>query len=193
MVFGGLKGDVAARDNIHPYWDAEKRHEIESFKSQCDALSFKLLEIFATKLGLPPAYFTSAHDDACGPPNALRMLHYPKLETRVDDDLPRLRPHTDWGSLTFVWPRSGGLEVETPSGKWKEVPLVPGGVVVNIGDALDLWSGGVLKSTLHRISFKNLPFDRSRWSMAYFVNPNKGESFLRRGLLVEREDELTTT
>ncbi|KAK7211586.1 hypothetical protein V2G26_018764 [Clonostachys chloroleuca] len=37
---------------------------------------------------------------------------------------------------------------------------------------MSLWSGQALKSTLHKISFDNLPIDQTRWSMAYFVNAN---------------------
>ncbi|ETS80346.1 hypothetical protein PFICI_07875 [Pestalotiopsis fici W106-1] len=172
MVFGGVKGEVQDTHGLNTYWDAAKREEIETFKAQCHELSHKLLRTFAQEFGLPSTYFSEAHSDASNPPNVLRMLHYPKFETRPANDIPRIKAHTDWGSITFVFPRSGGLEVETPSGEWLEVPLVPGGVVVNIGDALHLWSGRALKSTLHRISFDRLPIDQDRWSIAYFVNAN---------------------
>lgn len=176
MVFGGVRGEVIRGINLHPYWNVAKRKEIEDFKSRCNDLAHKLLRIFAINFGLPVEYFTSAHDDAKNPPDVLRMLHYPAMKEKPSDEIPRLYSHTDWGSLTFVWPRSEGLEVETPKGNWLPVPLIPGGVVVNIGDALSLWSGMALKSTLHKISFDNLPINQSRLSMAYFVNANQGES-----------------
>ncbi|KAF1812810.1 hypothetical protein P152DRAFT_503338 [Eremomyces bilateralis CBS 781.70] len=84
------------------------------------------------------------------------MLHYPTLNERPDKNFPMLYTHTEWGSLTFVWPQSGGIEVETPSNRWMEVPLISGGVVVNVGDAMSFWSG-TLKSTLHKINFDHLP------------------------------------
>lgn len=175
MVFGGTKGDVAQGKNIPSWWDAEKRADVEDFKSQAHKLGLKLLEVFATHFSLPAEYFSAAHNDERGPGSVLRMLHYPKLEERPDKNFPRLYSHTDWGSVTFVWPQGGGLEVETPSKKWMPVPLVPGSIVVNIGDALSLWSDKTLKSTLHKISFDNLPIDQDRWSMAYFVNANQGK------------------
>lgn len=172
MVFGGVKGDIVQGDNIHPWWDAEKRAKVEEFKEMTHNLGLELLKVFATSFGLDPEYFTSAHNMNQGPGSVLRMLHYPKLGEKPKQDFPRLYSHTDWGSLTFVWPRSGGLEVETPSKRWLEVPLIPDSIVVNVGDAMSLWSGQALKSTLHKISFDNLPIDQTRWSMAYFVNAN---------------------
>lgn len=175
MVFGGTKGDILKGDNLHSWWDLEKRQKVEDFKAKSNDLALELLRVFATSFGLEPDYFSSAHQSDEGPGNVLRMLHYPKLNERPDKNFPRLYSHTDWGSLTFVWPRGGGLEVETPSKEWMAVPVIPGSVVVNVGDALSLWSGQALKSTLHKISFDNLPFDQDRWSMAYFVNANKGK------------------
>ncbi|CAG9957010.1 unnamed protein product [Clonostachys rosea f. rosea IK726] len=195
MVFGGVKGDIVQGDNIHPWWDAEKRAKVEEFKGMAHNLGLELLKVFATSFGLDPEYFTSAHDTNQGPGSVLRMLHYPKLGEKPKEDFPRLYSHTDWGSLTLVWPRSGGLEVETPSKRWLEVPLIPDSIVVNVGDAMSLWSGQALKSTLHKISFDNLPIDQTRWSMAYFVNantrwdrPNKREIDAKLEILKREED-----
>ena len=180
-MFGGVRGEIVRGDNLGSWWDSQKRSEVEDFKKECHELAEKLLELFAAHFGISTTYFVDAHDPGKGPGSVLRMLHYPKLEERPDVSFPRLYEHTDWGSVTFVWPQSGGLEVETPKKKWMPVPLIPGGVVVNIGDAMALWSGGALKSTLHKISFDNLPIDQDRWSMAYFVNANTGKSL---GLLL---------
>ncbi|KAH7268083.1 hypothetical protein B0J15DRAFT_544968 [Fusarium solani] len=103
------------------------------------------------------------------------MLHYPKLDERPDKNFPRLYSHTDWGSVTFVWPQGGGLEVETPSKKWMPVPLIPGSIVVNIGDALSLWSGKTLKSTLYRISFDNLPIDQDHAKLEILKRDHEGK------------------
>lgn len=176
MAFGGIKGAVKEGGNIPSWWDADRRNRIEQFKASSHALGIKLLQVFAREFGLSTDYFSSAHCAGKGPGSVLRMLHYPQLDSQPDVSFPRLYAHTDWGSLTFVWPQSGGLEVETPAKEWMEVPLLPGAIVVNVGDALSLWSGGALKSTLHRISFDKLPIDLDRWSMAYFLNANEGMS-----------------
>ncbi|KAL4794223.1 hypothetical protein BDV19DRAFT_390498 [Aspergillus venezuelensis] len=173
IVFGGTKGEILKTAALHAYWTSDKSAEIEEFKSACHELAQKLLRVFAIDFGLAPDYFAKAHCDTSDPPDILRMLRYSKFDTQPAADIPRTRAHTDWGSVTFVWPREEGLEVQSPSGEWIEVPLVPEGVVVSIGDALQLWSGRALKSTLHRISFDGFPIDKDRWSMSYFVNANK--------------------
>ena len=67
----------------------------------------------------------------------------------------------------------GGLQVRTTSGGWEDVQYLPGALIVNIADALEFWSGGTLKSTLHRVV---MPRDAdeavSRFSMAFFVQPD---------------------
>ena len=58
--------------------------------------------------------------------------------------------HKDPGYLTLVMQDDhSGLEVETADG-WIPAPL-PGALVVNIGELLELASDGYLKATLHRV------------------------------------------
>ena len=44
-----------------------------------------------------------------------------------------------------------GLEVMDAKGGWIDAPPVPGGLVVNIGDMLEFWSGGGFVATSHRV------------------------------------------
>ncbi|KAF2767783.1 Clavaminate synthase-like protein [Teratosphaeria nubilosa] len=172
MTIGGAKGEIIKGHNVPSWWDEKKRQEVEDFKTRAHALAMKLVEVFARSFGLPPDYFSEAHNDELGPGSILRMIHYPRLDIKLSADIPRCYAHTDWSTMAFVWPQSGGLEVETPSKRWMEVPLIPDSVVVNIGDAMSLWSGQTLKSTLHRVSFDKVPIDQERWSMVYFLNAN---------------------
>ena len=43
--------------------------------------------------------------------------------------------------------------------------------VINIGNMLEVWSGGRLRSTLHRV---HPPPGEDRYSLAYFVHPKTG-------------------
>lgn len=97
------------------------------------------------------------------------------MEERPPNGFQRLYAHTDWGSLTFVFSAKSGLEVKDTKGNWTHVPVVPGGIVVNVGDALALWTGNMLKSTLHRVTWESVGIDDDRYSIAYFVNPNSGK------------------
>jgi isopenicillin N synthase-like dioxygenase len=172
IQFGLPAGRILQTDNLPSWWDQAKRKEIEAFKSQCYDLSMDLMSSFAAELGVDEDFFCKSHLHS-EPGNNLKFIKYPRMEEQADG-IPRLSEHTDWGSLTFVFSTQGGLEIRDPKDEWCHVPVVPGGIVVNIGDALSLWTGKALKSTLHRITWENLSMDNDRYSIAYFVNPNYG-------------------
>lgn len=99
----------------------------------------------------------------------------------------RAGAHSDYGSLTLLFqlPGQPGLEIRTPGGgEWEAVGVDPaaaagcGGVeralpiLVNIGDLLEDWTGGLLKSTVHRVVFPTGGEEGcDRYSMAYFCHP----------------------
>ncbi|CCM01792.1 uncharacterized protein FIBRA_03859 [Fibroporia radiculosa] len=63
-----------------------------------------------------------------------------------------LSAHTDFGSLSFLHNRLGGLQVLAPgTDKWQYVKPLPGHAICNIGDSLNIFSGGILRSNMHRV------------------------------------------
>jgi isopenicillin N synthase-like dioxygenase len=44
-----------------------------------------------------------------------------------------------------------GLQAKTVSGEWVEVTPIPGTLIINIGDMLQKMTGGLYKSTPHRV------------------------------------------
>ncbi|KAL4787869.1 hypothetical protein BJX76DRAFT_353903 [Aspergillus varians] len=174
MTFGLPAGQLSQNPNLHSWWDAAKVAEIESFKSQCNDLTSRILPCFAVHMGLPASFFEASHNQPVLPGNALKFMKYPKMPARPDGLGARLTAHTDWGTLTLLFTKAPGLEVRDPTNKWHDVPVVPGGIVVNIGDALSFWTGRKLKSTMHRISWEKVPFDQDRYSIPYFVQPSFG-------------------
>jgi isopenicillin N synthase-like dioxygenase len=124
----------------------------------------RLLQPFALALEMPEAYFLERYRE---PLARGSVLHYPP-------DSSRLRlgtsAHTDYGGLTFVAQDDvGGLQVETPSGHWVDVPPLTDALVVNVGDLMALWTDGRFRSTRHRV---RSPRDRDRYSMAVFYDPS---------------------
>lgn len=51
------------------------------------------------------------------------------------------------------------------------MPVVKDAICVNIGDLLSYWTGGLLKSTVHRVVVPKGGEQRDRYSMAYFCHP----------------------
>ena len=135
------------------------------------------MSCFERQMGLEDGYFRSVHQHK-PPGNNLKFLKYPTMDVQPDARTPRLYAHTDWGSLTMVFTSSPGLEVRHPKDhSWVHAPVVPNGIVVNVGDALALWTGNRLKSTLHRITWESVSIHSDRYSIVYFVNPNAGMFF----------------
>jgi isopenicillin N synthase-like dioxygenase len=106
------------------------------------------------------------------------MLYYPKTTSSTPSDATQIRAgaHSDYGSLTLLFrlPGQAGLELHTSAG-WIPVPVTPPGsassnppILVNIGDLLCYWTNGMLKSTVHRVTFEG---GEERYSMAYFCHP----------------------
>lgn len=95
----------------------------------------------------------------------MKLIHYPGQE--VGGSSQGVGAHKDPGYLTLVMQdHHSGLEVETADG-WISAPPLPGALVVNIGELLELASNGYLKATLHRVV--SPPPGVSRLSCAFFM------------------------
>ncbi|KAF2477665.1 Clavaminate synthase-like protein [Lindgomyces ingoldianus] len=96
-------------------------------------------------------------------------LRSPEDDRKVENTWSRA--HNDFGSLTLPWSQKiAGLQLKTLSGEWKYVPPVDNGIICNVGNTLDFWSAGYLKSTTHRVV--RPPRDQShihRLGLFYFV------------------------
>ncbi|KXS97179.1 hypothetical protein AC578_877 [Pseudocercospora eumusae] len=173
MCFGSVANANLTCDNIPSWWTADKRQQSEAFRAACNGVAQKLLGAFAMAMNLESDFFSCAHSPNKEPGNVLRLIRYPALDKPVDSNFPRLGEHTDWGTITLLFATQPGLEVLSPDDKrWVQAPMIEDGIIVNVADGLALWTGGLLKSTKHRLSWESLPSDKSRESMAYFVNAN---------------------
>jgi isopenicillin N synthase-like dioxygenase len=81
--------------------------------------------------------------------------------------------HTDFGSLTLLFNRLGGLQVLLPgTNKFSYVRPLPGHAIINLGDALVKFSGGVLRSNIHRVvAPPGAQAKATRESLVYFMRP----------------------
>ena len=43
--------------------------------------------------------------------------------------------------------------MKSPSGQWISAKPIPGTILVNIGDLLEMWTGGLFPATRHRLDF----------------------------------------
>ncbi|CAG8550592.1 9159_t:CDS:2 [Ambispora leptoticha] len=52
----------------------------------------------------------------------------------------------------------------------KSAPIIPGCILINLGDLLEFWTKGLLKSTKHRVVFRSDTCKFDRYSIAYFCH-----------------------
>ena len=110
----------------------------------------------------------------------MRLINYPAISSRNahengGNDV-RAGEHTDYGSLTLLFRQpcdQGGLQVRRNS-QWVDVPCLKDAVVVNIGDALEFWTAGRLRSTIHRVAFPRSASENvRRLSIPVFIQPDR--------------------
>lgn len=138
-----------------------------------NALARRLMSAFARGLDLDPEFFDAAIDKDI---SMLRAIHYPHMDTPPLPGQMRAGAHTDYGSLTIVRQEEapGGLEVFTQDGDWEPVPVVPGALVVNIGDLMAQWTNDLWISTRHRVRppRPDSTGNTRRMSLVFFHQPN---------------------
>ncbi|CDO69473.1 hypothetical protein BN946_scf184817.g33 [Trametes cinnabarina] len=145
---------------------------IKPFVQKSLAINHFLIDVLNDKLGLPKGALAALHnpDEASG--CTARCIRAPPRLERANKTF--LNPHTDFGSLSFLHNRLGGLQVLPPgSDKWYYVKPIPGHAICNIGDALNIFSGGILRSNVHRVMpppGEQANFER--FSLVFFTRPN---------------------
>lgn len=127
----------------------------------------RLLRAWALSLGSPENAFDQAFAE--NPFPLTKIVRYPGKSN--PDPQQGVGSHRDGGVLTLllVEPGKGGLQVEH-DGQWIDAPPIPGAFVVNIGEMLELATGGYLKATLHRVMSPRIGSDRI--SVPFFFNPS---------------------
>ncbi|KAI5481184.1 hypothetical protein MNV49_005619 [Pseudohyphozyma bogoriensis] len=107
----------------------------------------------------------------------LRVVGYPPLESDPEGGVETDKgiscgAHTDYGCLTFLLQDDipGSLQVEAKDGSWIPADAVPGSLVVNIGDIINVLTNETYKGTMHRVIHRG---DRYRVSMPFFFEPSQ--------------------
>ncbi|QSI32807.1 isopenicillin N synthase family oxygenase [Variovorax sp. RKNM96] len=145
------------------------RETILDYMAAVTQLGHRLMEGIALSLGLPVTYFAERY--TADPLILFRLFNYPSQPVPEGLDVQwGVGEHTDYGLLTILHQDNvGGLAVHTPGG-WIDAPPIAGSFVCNIGDMLDRMTGGLYKSTPHRV--KRNTSGRDRLSFPLFFDPN---------------------
>ncbi len=131
-------------------------------------LGHTLMRGIARSLGLEASYFADRYTR--DPLTLFRIFHYPPSRPGSQDASSwGVGEHTDYGVLTILRQDSTrGLQVKSRS-RWIEAPPIPGSFVCNIGDMLDRMTGGLYRSTPHRVCNES---GVGRLSYPFFFDPD---------------------
>jgi isopenicillin N synthase-like dioxygenase len=149
--------------NLFPAGVPDLRRAVTEFMHAAERSAHAIMEGIALSLDLDADYFRRTY--TAQPTQLFRIFHYPA--SRADHGWG-VGEHTDYGLLTLLAQDDiGGLQVKTPRG-WIDAPPIRGALVCNIGDMLDRLTGGIYRSTPHRVLNTS---GRSRLSFPYFFDP----------------------
>jgi isopenicillin N synthase-like dioxygenase len=143
---------------------------LEEWDAALSSVARTLLRHWAASLGSPPDVFDPAFADT--PATLIKIIRYPARAASPQG----VGAHRDAGVLTLLLaePGSRGLQVRRSERShsadgWIDVPPVEGAFIVNIGELLEVATGGYLRATEHRVSLRGPAAERI--SVPYFFNP----------------------
>jgi isopenicillin N synthase-like dioxygenase len=139
---------------------------IAEWDAALGAVARSLLQHWAASLGSPPDVFDAAFAET--PATLIKVVRYPATTAGSQG----VGAHRDSGVLTLLLAERGGEGLQVRAGRrggdWIDVPARDGAFIVNIGELLELATGGYLRATEHRV---NLRHAADRISVPYFFNP----------------------
>jgi len=176
---------------IRPFMD-----EITSFCEYLEqSVTRRLLKLLSMVLELPDDYLwdnIQSHGGTVGDGYFRHACFHP-LEGQNRENMKgvRMYGHTDYGTTTLLFSVPiTALQIWTKDNKWKYVKYNPGALIINLGETLEVVSGGHFKATLHKVA--EPPADQlheQRLSLVLF-NGSKGDMRLKPAMespLIQRE------
>ncbi len=146
-------GRASSMSTPWPSGPAGLRDVVVEYTRQVEELHIELMRLCAVALGLDdPEHFVDRESSS---DSVMNVNWYPPLVRTgpVQDNQFRIGPHTDFGTVTILdrQPGTGCLQVQDAAGEWHDAEYVPGSLTINVGDLLEMWSGGRWRSSRHRV------------------------------------------
>ena len=157
--------------NLFPERPSGLRDAVVEYMTAVTDVGHALLRAISVGLGLDDAWF-DRHLTAA-PTVLFRVFRYPPLDEPTNGEAEgkvkwSVGEHTDYGLITILAQDDvAGLEVRSRDG-WVAAPPIADAFVVNLGDMLERMTGGVYRSTPHRVRNTSA---RERYSFPLFLDP----------------------
>jgi isopenicillin N synthase-like dioxygenase len=146
----------------------ELRKAAMAWADLMSGVGMELLRAIAVSLELPEDYFDEPFRDT--PAWMGKLVHYVGGVVEEAGD-QGVGSHADYGFVTLLLQDDvGGLEVLPPgTEQWLPVEPLPGALVVNLGEMLEVATEGYLAATIHRVQAP--PPGVDRYSVPFFWSP----------------------
>ncbi|KAF7916061.1 uncharacterized protein EAE97_012152 [Botrytis byssoidea] len=160
------------------------RPQLKTYIEQANEIVNIILGHLEKHLKLPLGTFAQLHSMTKPSGSVLRMLKYEPQP--ADDRRTAMMGYTDITALTLLFSATGGLQILDDDAdphlesSWTHIKPRPSTCIVNLGDAMVEWTGGILRSAMHRVT--SPPGDQSsmtRYVVGYFSRP-AGDSLMKR-------------
>ena len=116
--------------------------------------------------------FCKTHRSHLPSPDLIRLLRY-HAQPPSEQGSSHV-PHTDLGSMTFLFTKQDGLQIlGAKSGEWEWMAPKKGYATVNIGDWLSMLTNKTFRSCRHRVKAAPGQAMKERYSFAYFMRPDE--------------------
>ncbi|GLK47676.1 2-oxobutyrate oxidase [Brevundimonas intermedia] len=142
----------------------ELRGIVLAYQAEATRVGIMLLEAIATALGQPERAFAEIYEPT--PSQLMKLIRYPgRGETETAQGVGA---HRDGGFITLLLQEvQPGLRVRAHDGGWIAAPPIPGTVVVNAGELLELATDGYVHAAIHDVIAP--PSGSDRCSVAFFL------------------------
>lgn len=152
-------------DELFSQQNSEFSEILQEYGNKMIDLSKRIIEVLVMTLGdgcdrkFCESEFSNCH-------GYFRVVNYSPPKDVEERAVEGLGMHTDMSCITIVYQdETGGLQMRSKEGEWLDIPPCEDLLVVNIGDLMQAWSNGRLRSSEHRVVLKRLV---NRLSLAFF-------------------------
>lgn len=171
-----IMGTVPPRQNPEPL--EARRKDCQLFFRRAHQAVSVILTRLDKELGLASGTLAALCPLEKPSGTSLRMLlsHPQRAE---DYHHITLGGHTDIGIITMLFNVVGGLQMlpanaENVNSNWQYIRPELGCALINMGDTIVEWTGGVLRSPLHRVlAAPGEQANATRQSLAYLIRPDR--------------------
>ena len=157
--------------------DDSFKHAMDIFFKDASSVARKTLELVFKSLVHGKLDLPSGNSDM----STVRLNYYPigdplkdyGIHEAVELSEMALNHHTDPGILTLLLQdMTGGLQAFSHQDGWIDIAPKKDTIVVNLGDAMQVWTNDQYLAAMHRVSKRT---NESRYSTPYFYNPSRDE------------------